>query len=60
VKAVRSVPIPTDGYDPIVQAMGVVAASTRADDAGRFAEFLLGEAGQGILKDFGFLSVGDK
>lgn len=57
VKGVRSIPIPPDGYDPIVQAMGIVKDSKRADDAGRFASFLLAEDGQGILRDFGFLSA---
>ncbi len=58
VKAVRSIPLPPDGYDPIVQALGIVADSKRGDDAERFAGFLLGPVGQGILRDFGFLSVG--
>lgn len=57
VKSIRSIPLPADGYDPIVQAMGIVADSKRADDAGKFAAFLLGDAGQGILRDFGFLSI---
>ncbi len=55
-KAVRSIPLNPDGYDPIIQAMGIVKDSKRGDDAERFATFLLGEAGQGILKDFGFRS----
>jgi molybdate transport system substrate-binding protein len=54
VREVRAVPVDPALYDPIVQALGVVAKSGRRGDAGRFAEFLLGEAGQGILKDFGF------
>jgi molybdate transport system substrate-binding protein len=58
VKAVRSIPLPPDGYDPIIQAMGIVADTKRGEDAERFAKFLLGEAGQGILRDFGFLSAG--
>jgi molybdate transport system substrate-binding protein len=41
-------------YDPIVQALGIVAASARTADAQRFAEFVLGAEGQGILKRFGF------
>ncbi len=58
VKTVRSISLPPDGYDPIVQALGIVADSKRGEDAERFAGFLLGEVGQGILRDFGFLSVG--
>ena len=57
VRTVRSIPLSPDGYDPIIQAMGIVKDAKRADDAERFAKFLLGEAGQGILRDFGFLSV---
>ena len=57
VKGVRSIPLNPDGYDPIVQAMGIIKDSKRGEDAGRFAAFVLGETGQGILKDFGFLSL---
>jgi molybdate transport system substrate-binding protein len=57
VKSVRSIPLPADGYDPIIQSLGIVADSKRGEDAERFAGFLLGEVGQGILRDFGFLSV---
>ncbi|HEY2156060.1 MAG TPA: molybdate ABC transporter substrate-binding protein [Isosphaeraceae bacterium] len=60
VEAVRSVPLPPDGYDPIIQAMGIVADSKRLIDAGQFASFLLGDVGQGILRDFGFLSAGGR
>ena len=56
VKTVRSIPLSPDAYDPIVQALGIVKDSKRGDDAERFAKFLLSEAGQGILKDFGFRS----
>jgi molybdate transport system substrate-binding protein len=58
VKSVRPIPLPPDGYDPIVQALGIVADSKRGEDAERFAGFLLGEVGQGILREFGFLSGG--
>ena len=57
VRGVRTIPLAPDVCDPIVQAMGVVADSKRIEDAERFAEFLLSDAGQGILRDFGFLSV---
>lgn len=59
VKGIRAIPLPPDGYDPIIQAMGIVKGSKRAGDAERFATFLLGEVGQGILRDFGFRSAGD-
>jgi molybdate transport system substrate-binding protein len=60
VKGVRSIPLDPDAYAPIVQAMGVVAASKRPADAERFAAFLLGADGQGILRQFGFQSLGPK
>ncbi len=45
-------------YDPIVQALGVVAATKRTADAEAFARFVLGEEGQAILKEFGFKPAG--
>jgi molybdate transport system substrate-binding protein len=60
VKGIRSIPLDPDAYAPIVQAMGVVASSKRAVDAERFAAFLLGGDGQGILRQFGFQSLGPK
>jgi len=59
VKGVRKIPIASGSYAPIVQGMGIVAESGRRDDAERFARFLIGDVGQGILRDFGFLSIGD-
>jgi molybdate transport system substrate-binding protein len=59
VKGIRTIPLSPDGYDPIIQALGVVKDSKRAADAERFATFLLGEVGQGIFRDFGFRSTGD-
>ncbi|MHB1561322.1 MAG: molybdate ABC transporter substrate-binding protein [Isosphaeraceae bacterium] len=41
-------------YDPIVQALGIVSDSSRQHEAETFASFVLGEEGQGILKQFGF------
>jgi molybdate transport system substrate-binding protein len=60
VKGVRTIPLAPDAYDPIVQGMGIVAESRRGGDAAKFAEFLLGDSGQGILRDFGFQSIGKK
>jgi hypothetical protein len=37
--------------------MGIVALGTPTTLALRFADLLLGEAGQGILRDFGFLTA---
>ena len=58
VKEVRIIPLAPEAADPIVQGLGIVADSKRKDDAERFAKFLLGEVGQAILRDFGFLSIG--
>lgn len=52
--ALHAITINEDLYNPITQALGVVSRSTRRDDAGRFAAFVLSETGQAILKEFGF------
>lgn len=44
-------------HQPIDQALGVVKASTRQDDAKRFTEFVLSPAGQEILRKHGYKSV---
>lgn len=54
VPGVQVVDVDSQLYDPIVQAVGIVAASSRTADAERFAEFVLGEEGQRILKESGF------
>lgn len=41
-------------HRPIDQAIGVVRASTRPDDARRFLEFVLSQAGQEILRKHGY------
>jgi molybdate transport system substrate-binding protein len=53
-RGIRSVRLPTDASDPIVQYLGVVARSSRPEDASAFAQFLLSEDGQGIMRDLGF------
>ena len=53
---VRVVEVEPSLYDPIVQALGVVARTQRAKDAGNFAEFVLGDEGQAILREAGFAS----
>ncbi len=42
-------------YAPIDQALGVVAASLRADDARKFAAFVLGPKGRAILIQNGYV-----
>jgi molybdate transport system substrate-binding protein len=54
VSEVRTFEIDPALYDPIVQALGIVADSSRQADAAAFAEFVLGDEGQAILKTFGF------
>jgi molybdate transport system substrate-binding protein len=57
VPEVRTVEIDPRLYDPIVQAMGIVADSPRRADAEAFVEFVLSDEGQAILKEFGFQSA---
>ncbi len=47
-------------YDPIIQELGIVAASQRLTDAQRFIDFVLGAEGQGILREFGFAPAFDR
>jgi molybdate transport system substrate-binding protein len=54
VPGVRLVDVDPQLYDPIVQALGIVAASARTAEAEQFARFVLGKEGQGILKESGF------
>ena len=57
VPEVHTIDIDPSLYDPIVQALGVVADSPRRADAEAFAAFVLGSEGQAILKEFGFRPV---
>ena len=57
VPDVRPVEIDAELYDPIVQALGIVAATARNADAKKFALFVLDAAGQRTLKEFGFSSA---
>jgi molybdate transport system substrate-binding protein len=54
VPEVRAVDVDPQLYDPIIQALGVVAASKRIADAERFARFVLDGEGQDVLREFGF------
>jgi molybdate transport system substrate-binding protein len=54
VSGVQIVEVDPQLYDPIVQALGIVAASARTADAEQFAQFVLGKEGQRILKESGF------
>ena len=54
VPEVRIVEVDPAGYDPIVQALGVVAATKQGGRAEAFCKFLLGPEGQGMLLAAGF------
>jgi molybdate transport system substrate-binding protein len=54
VSEIKVVEVDPQLYDPIVQALGIVATSHRTPDADRFARFVLGEDGQRILRESGF------
>ncbi len=41
-------------HQPIDQALGVVKASSKQDEARRFTEFVLSEKGQAILEQYGY------
>ncbi len=57
VPGIRLVELDPGLYDPIVQALGIVATTPRPADAEAFIRFILGEDGQAILKEFGFQPV---
>ena len=54
VPEIRPLEVDPSLYDPIIQALGIVSATRRPDDSGRFVRFVVGDEGQGILKEFGF------
>ena len=54
VAEVRMVPLSVEACDPIVQYLGVVSRSKQREEAARFADFVLSDIGQGILRELGF------
>jgi molybdate transport system substrate-binding protein len=54
VPGIRVVEVDPGLYDPIVQALGIIATTPHPADAEAFVQFILGAEGQAILKDFGF------
>jgi len=54
VKGVVSVDVDARLYDPIIQALGILTSSTHPQEAESFAQFVLGEEGQRIMRGFGF------
>jgi molybdate transport system substrate-binding protein len=57
VEGIRGVPVDRTLYDPLVQGLGIVARTAKAEQAEAFAKFVLGDEGQAILVDFGFSKV---
>jgi molybdate transport system substrate-binding protein len=54
VPGVRAIDIDPALYDPIIQALGVVASSARGSDAEKFVRFVLEGEGHRILRERGF------
>jgi molybdate transport system substrate-binding protein len=54
VPGIRVLELDPGLYDPIVQALGIVATTPRLADAKAFVQFILGAEGQAILGEFGF------
>ncbi|MDR3634513.1 MAG: molybdate ABC transporter substrate-binding protein [Isosphaeraceae bacterium] len=53
-KKIQVVDVDKGLYDPIVQALGIVARTKLSSDAQRFCEFMLSQEGQAGLLEFGF------
>jgi molybdate transport system substrate-binding protein len=56
VGGLKGVAVDSSLHAPIVQGLGVVAASSQRDRARAFASYLLGAEAQGILTEYGFMS----
>ncbi len=56
VPDVRVIEVDTALYDPLIQALGIVASTKLHDRATAFAQFILGTEAQAILRESGFLS----
>jgi molybdate transport system substrate-binding protein len=54
---VRPFEVDAQLYDPIIQALGIVAATARSADAEKFALFVLDAEGQKTLNQFGFTRI---
>ena len=44
-------------YDPLIQALGIIASTKQRDRARALADFILGDEGQAILRGSGFLNL---
>jgi molybdate transport system substrate-binding protein len=54
---VRVIEVDAALYDPLIQALGIVAATKQHDRARALAQFILGGEGQAILRESGFLNL---
>ena len=54
---VRVIEVDAALYDPLIQALGIVAATKQPDRARALAQFILGGEGQAILRESGFLNL---
>ncbi|MDQ3920692.1 MAG: molybdate ABC transporter substrate-binding protein [Acidobacteriota bacterium] len=54
----RAIEVDARLHPPIDQALAVVRASKKQDEARRFVEFVTGEEGQSVLKNFGYDAPG--
>jgi molybdate transport system substrate-binding protein len=57
VPEVRTIEIDESLYDPLIQSLGVISATTQRDRALEFVRFTVGEEGQTILREAGFQSA---
>ena len=57
VPEVRVIEVDAALYDPLIQALGIVAATKQRDRARALAQFILGGEGQAILRESGFLNL---
>ena len=56
VPEVRQIEVDTKLYDPIIQALGIVAVTSFTVQADQFSRFVLDAEGQQVLKEYGFAS----
>ena len=54
---VRVIEVDAALYDPLIQALGIVAATKQHDRARALAQFILSGEGQAILRESGFLNL---
>lgn len=57
---IRTIDVDPALHDPLIQALGIVAASGNRDRAGALADFLVGNDGQAMLAEGGFAGAQGK